>query len=460
MAGLGTDLVGVLGDDDHEEENADEEKYSGMNSSAHHDGDDDEDVLRIDPRDNVALTKAEFIERYGGADKWEGFDICFSNAPHTANDEEKSANPSDNPSANPEGIRRRHRSGKAKKGRKEKREEQEQQTEEEDAAVVCWICYTNDDPEDFVSPCACKGSISKVHKRCLRRWFQTSSGDGSSSNAERRRCPQCQTIYDFTDVIPQAGSVDAPSFRELLDQQLDSASRVRLLTELGLPLLYALLFLVLLSITLYRVVSCAIDVQQGKSGGRLELTTLAPLHVWLDDVYAFLGLGHHDTTQGLERWWQANGVTSRWSQVYRQLSYQMLWGLIPTVVSMASTGDLHVVEEPEDRPVVFLFFREMAHGLSGRRRLVMLYFANFPLQLIIIHRLRDAVVSCLLPVLRPVPVLHDSVFKFIMTFASSYVFVGLAILSYICATVAMCDLARAQFRMVHANLLLMYGLEH
>ncbi|XP_026842481.1 E3 ubiquitin-protein ligase MARCH4 isoform X1 [Drosophila persimilis] len=41
-------------------------------------------------------------------------------------------------------------------------------------SLVCRICHNGDNPEQLVSPCLCKGSLTYVHVQCLERWISTS----------------------------------------------------------------------------------------------------------------------------------------------------------------------------------------------------------------------------------------------------------------------------------------------
>ncbi|XP_017150233.1 E3 ubiquitin-protein ligase MARCH4 [Drosophila miranda] len=41
-------------------------------------------------------------------------------------------------------------------------------------SLVCRICHNADNPEQLVSPCLCKGSLTYVHVQCLERWISTS----------------------------------------------------------------------------------------------------------------------------------------------------------------------------------------------------------------------------------------------------------------------------------------------
>ncbi|CEM22827.1 unnamed protein product [Vitrella brassicaformis CCMP3155] len=58
---------------------------------------------------------------------------------------------------------------------------------------TCWICYSNDEEHDLISPCECKGSIGWVHQECLRKWL-------ASRPLSRRefRCSNCGQHYRYT----------------------------------------------------------------------------------------------------------------------------------------------------------------------------------------------------------------------------------------------------------------------
>jgi len=54
----------------------------------------------------------------------------------------------------------------------------------------CRICRDTTD-EPLISPCACTGTVSKVHASCLQQWIAARSGSG----ADNLRCEICQTPY-------------------------------------------------------------------------------------------------------------------------------------------------------------------------------------------------------------------------------------------------------------------------
>lgn len=52
----------------------------------------------------------------------------------------------------------------------------------------CRICYGEDDPDDLICPCLCKGSQKYVHTECLNSWRQ-------QSELSYYQCPTCQYKY-------------------------------------------------------------------------------------------------------------------------------------------------------------------------------------------------------------------------------------------------------------------------
>ena len=65
--------------------------------------------------------------------------------------------------------------------------------EEEDEPTPCWICLETDG--DLITPCNCRGSISKVHQECLVQWL-------SSSVMKREDwdvCNHCKEKYRLPD---------------------------------------------------------------------------------------------------------------------------------------------------------------------------------------------------------------------------------------------------------------------
>ncbi|RWS19525.1 uncharacterized protein B4U80_14413 [Leptotrombidium deliense] len=39
---------------------------------------------------------------------------------------------------------------------------------------TCRICFTQENQEEMIAPCGCKGSIEYIHIDCLKRWVTTS----------------------------------------------------------------------------------------------------------------------------------------------------------------------------------------------------------------------------------------------------------------------------------------------
>ena len=52
----------------------------------------------------------------------------------------------------------------------------------------CRFCLEAGHESEFLSPCACDGSMKYVHTECLSKWIATSKSD---------RCNVCKSKYDF-----------------------------------------------------------------------------------------------------------------------------------------------------------------------------------------------------------------------------------------------------------------------
>ncbi|ALC41521.1 CG13442 [Drosophila busckii] len=59
-------------------------------------------------------------------------------------------------------------------------------------SLVCRICHNADNPEQLVSPCLCKGSLTYVHVHCLERWISTS---------RCTTCELCQFRYNTEQTL-------------------------------------------------------------------------------------------------------------------------------------------------------------------------------------------------------------------------------------------------------------------
>ncbi|RWS20345.1 E3 ubiquitin-protein ligase MARCH1-like isoform X2 [Leptotrombidium deliense] len=51
----------------------------------------------------------------------------------------------------------------------------------------CRICFTEEQQEEMIAPCGCKGSIKYVHKDCLTSWVTSS---------RKIRCALCSRTYE------------------------------------------------------------------------------------------------------------------------------------------------------------------------------------------------------------------------------------------------------------------------
>ncbi|KAH8280253.1 hypothetical protein KR018_000922, partial [Drosophila ironensis] len=59
-------------------------------------------------------------------------------------------------------------------------------------SLVCRICLNADNPEQLVSPCLCRGSLTYVHVHCLERWISTS---------RCTTCELCQFQYNTEQTL-------------------------------------------------------------------------------------------------------------------------------------------------------------------------------------------------------------------------------------------------------------------
>ena len=55
---------------------------------------------------------------------------------------------------------------------------------------MCRICFGEGASEEFIAPCACRGSMQFVHADCLREWINRTQNSES-----RRTCEQCGATY-------------------------------------------------------------------------------------------------------------------------------------------------------------------------------------------------------------------------------------------------------------------------
>ena len=46
----------------------------------------------------------------------------------------------------------------------------------------CRICFDNENQENLISPCGCKGSSEFIHKDCLNTWLQNNKGEKNYSH--------------------------------------------------------------------------------------------------------------------------------------------------------------------------------------------------------------------------------------------------------------------------------------
>eukprot|EP00747_Dinoflagellata_sp_TGD_P212970 gnl/TRDRNA2_/TRDRNA2_85997_c1_seq1.p1 gnl/TRDRNA2_/TRDRNA2_85997_c1~~gnl/TRDRNA2_/TRDRNA2_85997_c1_seq1.p1 ORF type:complete len:332 (+),score=57.07 gnl/TRDRNA2_/TRDRNA2_85997_c1_seq1:89-1084(+) len=100
--------------------------------------------------------------------------------------------------------------------------------DEDGEAVPCWICLGNEKRDAKLgalrSPCACKGSMGRVHERCLQEWVLTHSTEVTPGLPS---CPTCKERYHGDVVLLLAA---ASTLR--LNLELPSSVHTRLVTAL------------------------------------------------------------------------------------------------------------------------------------------------------------------------------------------------------------------------------------
>ncbi|CAF3737334.1 unnamed protein product [Rotaria socialis] len=69
------------------------------------------------------------------------------------------------------------------------------------SAKTCRICFDTDNPNDFISPCLCKGGSAYVHRKCLDDWRSVNK-NGRAFNC----CDVCQFEYVIEPVVDDPSS--------------------------------------------------------------------------------------------------------------------------------------------------------------------------------------------------------------------------------------------------------------
>ena len=67
---------------------------------------------------------------------------------------------------------------------------------------ICWFCYSGengDNPDAWVNPCKCKGSVKWCHQACLRPWIQY-----KIDNIHAVQCDICRYRYKIHIPPPNA----------------------------------------------------------------------------------------------------------------------------------------------------------------------------------------------------------------------------------------------------------------
>ena len=58
----------------------------------------------------------------------------------------------------------------------------------------CRICLLDNNQEDLISPCSCKGTSKYVHRECLAKWINVTSNTDA-----RLKCLSCNSEYNFEE---------------------------------------------------------------------------------------------------------------------------------------------------------------------------------------------------------------------------------------------------------------------
>ena len=82
---------------------------------------------------------------------------------------------------------------------------------------TCRICFDNDNPIDFISPCLCKGGSAYVHRECLDEWRSL-----NNSGRAFKYCDVCQFEYIIEPVVddPSADRKRLLKFRLLVTRDI------------------------------------------------------------------------------------------------------------------------------------------------------------------------------------------------------------------------------------------------
>lgn len=76
----------------------------------------------------------------------------------------------------------------------EDQNDEDEDTDEESRAGKreCWICYDNEE-EQLIQPCDCKGGTKYVHHACLKKWLMERPAE---NNKEAICCSVCKALYN------------------------------------------------------------------------------------------------------------------------------------------------------------------------------------------------------------------------------------------------------------------------
>jgi len=80
-------------------------------------------------------------------------------------------------------------------------DEDDDDEEESKGKRECWICYDDENSEQLIQPCDCKGGTKYVHHGCLKKWLMERPAE---NNKEAICCSVCKAQYDVESDMSSA----------------------------------------------------------------------------------------------------------------------------------------------------------------------------------------------------------------------------------------------------------------
>lgn len=177
---------------------------------------------------------------------------------------------------------------------------------------TCRICLLDDNQQDLISPCRCKGSMKYVHSTCLEQWRQTSTNRRSYF-----QCDQCLYKYNFQS-------------RYLLTNILQNKLTLHIITILLFILLAIMSGFVLKLLDLLSGGAAITTIEQLKLEAEFELMSPAEQRKFI------LQHQHDDTLLQPHNWSFSEFFTIDIMHILYGLFGMGLTGFITLLVSIAS----------------------------------------------------------------------------------------------------------------------------